>query len=60
MAFGVVSCEVYIIVGEVATPHSEPHILSLKGTLPGQKYHFCGATLVSATHGITAAHCYKK
>ena len=48
-----VSAETFIVGGDVATPHSEPHILSLQ-----KSSHFCGASLVSATHGVTAAHCY--
>lgn len=51
-AFG----QTYIIGGYVPQPHSEPHILSLqRGT---SNMHFCGATLVSSTHGVSAAHCY--
>ena len=47
------SADVKVIGGAVVTPHSEPHILSM------QKLgsHFCGATLISATHGVCAAHC---
>jgi len=48
------SCEnVKVIGGAVVTPHSEPHILSMQRT----GSHFCGATLISAKHGVCAAHC---
>ena len=48
--------ETFIIGGYVPQPHTEPHILSLqRGTT---NMHFCGATLVSSTHGVSAAHCY--
>ena len=50
---GLVSAETYVIGGFVVAPHSEPHIISLQKT-----NHFCGATVISATHGICAAHCY--
>ena len=53
-----INAETKIIGGEVVTPHSEPHILSLKGTGPGT--HFCGATIMSTTHAISAAHCYRR
>ena len=43
----------YVIGGSVVAPNSEPHILSLQ-----RSSHFCGGTVVSATHGMTAAHCY--
>ena len=43
----------YVIGGSIVTPNSEPHILSLQ-----RSSHFCGGTVISATHGITAAHCY--
>jgi len=43
-----------IIGGSVVTPHSEPYILSLQRS----GSHFCGATMVSTSHGICASHCY--
>lgn len=42
-----------IIGGTIPAPHSEPHILSLQR----DRSHFCGGSLISATHGLTAAHC---
>ena len=48
------SAENYVIGGEIVAPNSEPHILSLQRS----GSHFCGGTVVSATHGISAAHCY--
>ena len=53
---GLVSAKTYIFGGEIAIPNSEPHIISLQKS----STHFCGATLVSATHGISAAHCYNR
>ena len=53
-----ISAETYIIGGEVVTPHSEPHIVSLKSSAPGS--HFCAATILSTTHALTAAHCHRR
>merc|ERR1711935_222008 len=49
-----VSAETFVIGGDIAPKNSEPHILSLQR----RNSHFCGATLVSGTHGICASHCY--
>ena len=43
----------YIIGGEIVPEHSEPYILSLQR----RNSHFCGGTIISATHGICASHC---
>ena len=43
----------YIIGGEIVAEHSEPYILSLQR----RNSHFCGGTIISATHGICASHC---
>ncbi|CAG5076503.1 Oidioi.mRNA.OKI2018_I69.PAR.g8476.t1.cds [Oikopleura dioica] len=42
-----------IIGGDKVEPNSEPYILSM------QRFgsHFCGATLVSMSYGVCAAHC---
>ena len=42
-----------IIGGNAVQPHSEPHILSLQR----ERSHYCAGSLISATHGVTAAHC---
>ena len=49
-----VSADTYVIGGNIVTPNSEPHILSLQK----RSSHFCGATMISATHGVCASHCY--
>merc|ERR1712179_213072 len=53
LAIGASASEVYIIGGEIVTPHSEPYILSLQR----RQSHFCGGTIISETHGICASHC---
>jgi secreted trypsin-like serine protease len=42
-----------IIGGEIAIPHSQPYIVSLQL----RKSHFCGASIISDTWVLTAAHC---
>merc|ERR1719213_29961 len=49
-----VSADTYVIGGSIVAPNSEPHILSLQK----RSSHFCGATMISATHGVCASHCY--
>ena len=43
----------YIVNGEVVRPHSHPYMAAL---MLGSR-HFCGGSLVSPHHVITAAHC---
>jgi len=45
-----------IIGGFTPTPNSEPYILSLQKS----GSHFCGATIVSSTRSVCAAHCYQR
>merc|ERR1712130_762169 len=45
--------ETYVIGGSVPDANSEPYILSMQRS----RSHFCGASLISATKGICAAHC---
>ena len=44
-----------IIGGNEVEPHSEPHIVSLQN----RAGHFCGASIVSDTWLISAAHCHQ-
>lgn len=53
LALSVSAADVKVIGGEIVTPHSEPYILSMQRS----GSHYCGASLISATHGICAAHC---
>lgn len=47
-----------IINGEAAIPHSRPYQVLLVGLFPnGTTKHYCGGSLVTERHVLTAAHC---
>jgi secreted trypsin-like serine protease len=47
-----------IVNGEPVIPHSRPYQLLLVGFFPNQTAKFyCGASLITPTHALTAAHC---
>jgi len=47
-----------IINGEAVTPHSRPYQVLMVGFFPnGTAKHYCGGSLVTETHVLTAAHC---
>jgi len=50
-----------IVNGETAVPNSWPWQLLLVGFFPNNNTakHYCGASLISKTHIMTAAHCVK-
>merc|ERR1712018_457940 len=54
MANGRSATSSYIVGGKEATPHSIPWQLSVQTP---SKFHFCGATIISAKWAVTAAHC---
>ena len=42
-----------VIGGSIVTAHSEPYILSMQRS----GSHFCGASIISSSRGVCAAHC---
>ena len=48
--------EVKIVGGSVTKPHSYPFAAVL--TSPKYNNHFCGGTLITRRHVVTAAHCF--
>jgi secreted trypsin-like serine protease len=47
-----------IVNGEAVIPHSRPYQLLLVGFFPnGTAKYYCGGSLISSTHVLTAAHC---
>ena len=46
-----------IVGGSEATPHSIPWQVSLVHVAPGNTDIFCGGTLITTHHVLTAAHC---
>ena len=49
------SAKTLIVGGSDAVPHSQPHILSLRRSILNS--HYCGGSVVSASKGVSAAHC---
>jgi len=47
-----------IVNGEAVIPHSRPYQVLLVGFFPnGTAKHYCGGSLITQTHVLTAAHC---
>merc|ERR1712212_1115058 len=46
-----------ILNGEEATPHSFPWQVSITGALNYDADHYCGASILSPSWVLTAAHC---
>ena len=53
--FASCSAKTLIVGGGDAVPHSQPHILSLRRSILNS--HYCGGSVVSASKGVSAAHC---
>jgi len=54
------SCQQSIVGGVEAIPHSWPWMVSLSSNYGnGRHGHFCGGTLVTKYHVVTAAHCVR-
>ena len=45
-----------IVGGKVSTPNSYPFAAVLSS--PKYRGHFCGGTLITRRHVVTAAHCF--
>lgn len=56
--FSTVNQQTRIVNGEAASPHSRPYqLLLVTYTADGAPKSYCGATLVTRNHVLTAAHC---